>query len=166
MRLEEGAEVDIESLEHPLVIVLTADCDLEHDSDARFAPDRPADGNALMMRDYGHPSLTPYVQMCDLYMEGEIRGRAPDRHIWRRMKQNQDERYHKLNAAPYAGMPWFGNIPILYFDFKKTFALPTDQVCVALQSGGIGRIALVPHTYLHDVMHRFFGFLGRVGVPD
>ena len=104
--------------------------------------------------------------MCDLYREEQIRGRVGGGDIWKRVRKNQDERYHKLPEAPYRDGASFGNIPDLYMDFKKTFALPTEQLCQAIASNGVRRIALVPHTYIHDLMHRFYGFLARVGVPD
>ena len=99
--------------------------------------------------------------------EAEIRqpGRTPRGELWRRIRQNQDERYHKLDASPYRIAPWFGILPDFYIDFKKTFALPTEQVYSALGAGYIRRVATVPHTYIHHLMQRFFGFLSRVGVP-
>ena len=145
---------------------MTADCDLEHNYDARFALDRPNDRNTLLKRDYAALSLVPYVQLCGLYTESEIRDRTPGGDVRRRIRANQDERYHKLAAASYSVAPWFGTLPDLYIDCKKVLALPTEQLCSALDSGNIRRIALVPHTYIHDIIHRFYGFLSRVGVPD
>ncbi len=157
--------MDIIPLRHPLVVVLTADCDLEHDSSAR-SQDRPDDARELIRREYETPALIPYVLLCDAFLEGQIRGRAGASDLWRRIKQNQDERYHRLAAAPYGFAPWFGKLPDLYLDFKKMLALPTEQLYDGVTTGGIRRVAAVPPVYVHRLMHRFFGFLSRVGVPD
>lgn len=66
-KVEEGAEIPIESLEHPLVIVLTADCDIEHDFDSRAARDQPGRARESLIADYSAPPLIPYLLMCDLY---------------------------------------------------------------------------------------------------
>ncbi len=145
---------------------MTADCDLEQDFAVRFSPERPADASKLLNRDYEAPHLTPYVLLCNLYAEERIRGRVAGSDVWRRMKNNQDERYHKLDSAPFRTGLWFGKFPDLYLDFKKTLALPTEQLCNGLGSHSVRRVALVPHTYIHDLIHRFFGFLARVGLPD
>jgi hypothetical protein len=30
----------------------------------------------------------------------------------------------------------------------------------------VQRVAIMPPIYMHDLMHRFYGFLSRVGLPD
>jgi len=163
--LGEGETAEVRPLVHSLAIVMTADCDLENDYAERFSSGRPTGPQQLLERDYEEPVLVPYVLMCDLQREDQIKGQVAGSEIMRRVRSNQDERYHKLAEAPYRNGAWLGSTPDLYTDFKKTFALPTEQVCQAVASNGIRRIALVPHTYIHDLMHRFYGYLSRGGVP-
>lgn len=143
---------------------MTADCDLEQDFYARFSDRRPATVSDVVRRDYSDPPLVPYLLLCDMYEETEIRTRMPPGSAaWRRIGKNQDERYHHFEAAGYGGRR---SLPDLYLDFKKTFALPADNVYSGVDSGAVTRVAIVPPIYIHDLMHRFYGFLSRVGLPD
>jgi hypothetical protein len=56
-------------------------------------------------------------------------------------------------------------VPEIYLDFKKALALPTRQVYEGLRVKGIPRLAVVPPIFLHDALHRFYGYLSRVAVP-
>ena len=154
---------DIQSLLHPRVIAMTADCDLEQDFAVRFNNDRPGGYADIIQRDYAHAALLLHVLLCDVLEDSDIRSKTPPgSKEWRRIEQNQNERYHHFGAAEVAQG---GDLPDLYLDFKKTFALPVEDVYAGL-AGQVVRIALVPPVYLHDVMHRFYNFLSRVGLPD
>ena len=146
------------------MIVLTADCDLLQDFKARFAGDKPQDQCPPESFE-SHPASLLDVLLCDVYEEAQIRGRIQGSDIWRRVKQNQDERYHCFASAD-VGDPTRRRLPDLYLDFKKALTLPTDSLYEGLRNKGVERVAVVPPIYLHDLMHRFYGFLSRVGVPD
>ena len=159
---EQGTE--IESLLHPRVIVMTADCDLEQDFNTRFSSERPSESSDIVRHDYRHPALLPHILLCDMYEEQDIRTRLPmGSEVWRRIRQNQNERYHHLHGVSQGGreIP-----PDLYLDFKKAFALPTESVYMAVQADAVARMGIMPPIYIHDLMHRFYGFLSRVGLPD
>jgi hypothetical protein len=154
------------------MIVMTAVCDLEWDYKARFADetaeqhgtagvvehDRPAEPD-------NDPGLVPHVLLCELYEKGNIRVLIKGHELWRRIQQNQDERYHRFGQASI-GDPSAAELPELFLDFRKTLSLPTQAIYDGLDKGGVRRIAVVPPVYIHDLMHRFYGFLSRVGVPD
>lgn len=144
---------------HPLMIVLTAACDLEWDHSLRARSGTP-DVDASLENE---PSHVPYVFLCDLYGEAEVRPRAPGSDIWKRMRQNQDERYHRLEGAFISGTT--EQLPELYLDFKKTIALPTATLYVAISKGGVRRIAVVPPVFVHSLVQRYYSFLARVGTP-
>ena len=84
--------------------------------------------------------------------------------IWKRIRQNQDERYHRFEAAP-VGEPPVNQLPDLYLDFRKTMALPTGTLYEGLGSGKVMRLAVVPPVFVHDLMHRFYAYLSRIGLP-
>jgi hypothetical protein len=84
---------------------------------------------------------------------------------FRRIKQNQDERYHHFPEAPIGERDGGAGFPNLYLDFKKTLALPTLQLYEGIRDGGVTRRAVVPPIFLHDLVHRFFGYLSRVALP-
>jgi hypothetical protein len=167
-----GHSVEIEPTRHPLVIVMTAECDLEWDYKTRFGEEtiEGETGAIVVLKgganvDINHPNLVHSVLMCEVYRDEEIRARVPGSDIWKRIGRNQDERYHHFEQGPI-GDPPMDSLPDVYLDFKKLLALPPQTLYDSLGPGRVRRIAVVPAVYLHDLMHRFYGFLSRVGVPD
>lgn len=145
-------EPSLEVLEHPLAVVLTADCDLEQDFNARSEP-----------FEAGNRRILPGVLFCDLFQEEQIR---PDfvglSDIWKRAVHNQDERYHCLGEALVAGSNQ--SLPKFLLDFKRTMIIPSAAVYGSLAVGAIVPVACVSGEYLYDLMHRFFTFQSRIGV--
>jgi hypothetical protein len=139
-------------IEHPWVITLSQDCDLAQDY--RFRNENKLD----------HPSILPHIILCDLNEESEIRGRAEGSDLWRRIQQNQDERYHHLSAADVALST--RSLPNLYLDFKKPFTFPLAVLYDAINAPSVERVALLPAPYIHHLVHRFHAFLSRVALPD
>lgn len=158
-RLPDGDTHPVESEEHPLMIVLHADCDLERDYEQR-------DSSSGQLRPEQKPmGVLPGVILCDLFFDADIRPRlAPGREEHRRASQNQNERFHHLSPAGIEGGG--EGLPDLYLDFKRTLIEPPEAIYGAIISGGIHRVAIVPPPYLQDLTHRFFGFHSRVGLPD
>ncbi len=171
--IELAAETPIDyiSIRHNLLFVLSQDCDLLWDFQARF-PDNAAQA------DYGpeaadfdaHPSCVSHVVMCDAFTEEQIRPRTGGSDIWKRIKGNQDKRYHHLDASevnvPEPSPDVTDALPDLYLDFKKVVALPTRQLYAGLSDLTVKRIAVAPPIYLHDVIHRFAGYHSRVALPQ
>jgi hypothetical protein len=151
------------SVHHPRMIVMTAECDMLWDYQARSGIH---DEDALTGIELNHPSILPHILLCEMYEQEEIRSTITGSDIWKRIRQNQDERYHHLIEAPFAGNSVNEALPDLYLDFKKTFSLPTRKLYEGLNNSNIARVAVVPPIYVHDLIHRFYGFLGRVAVPD
>lgn len=173
IEIPQDSAVDVRSVFHPLVIVMTAVCDLEWDHQARFAQKASEDEGAAAIVEYDQqlvddsdPGIVPHVLLCEGYQRDQIRPRFTGMtDIWKRIRQNQDERYHRFEQASIghsSGPP----LPELFLDFKKTLSLPTQALYEGLDKGSVRRVAVVPPVYLHDLMHRFYGFLSRVGVPD
>lgn len=163
VELPEGSAVGLHSDLHPRLMVMTAECDLVWDYQARLELRKQGEPGQSA-RD--HPSLIPHILLCDLYEEPEIRARPTiNSAIWTRIRQNQDERYHHLQPAPIEAIPESG-LPDLYLDFKKTLTLPTHRLYEALESSQIRRSAVLPPVFLQSLMQRFYSFLGRVGVPE
>lgn len=168
---DEPAEV--QPISHQLVIVMSPLCDLEWDYQARFGEatavavtDASSEASEPPPVERVHPRLIPHVLLCEVYQETDIRDRPSlNANLWNRITQNQDERYHHLEPGP-VGEPSVRDLPDLYLDFKKAFALPTEALYMGLDAGSARRVAVVPPVYIHDLMHRFYGFLSRVGIPD
>jgi hypothetical protein len=141
----------LEKVSHPLVVVVSQDCDLESDYGARLG-DREKD------------KLLVHVLLCDLFTMEEVRFRSNLKSdLFKRVRQNQDERYHHFLEGPLTCSSQ--RLPDLYADFKLTFSQPVDFLYWLISSGGAARRAIVPEPYLRDFIHRLHSFLGRVPVP-
>jgi hypothetical protein len=153
------------TVQHPLVILLTADCDLLQDFNTRFPNDEARERLTHADVPTGDLHLVRYVLACDLYLEGNVKeqGVLEGRGI-KRVQGNQDERFHYLPAAGFGQEGDGGGLDDLYMDFKRTIALPTHHLYLDIRDSVALRRALVPPVYIHDIMHRFYGFLSRVAV--
>lgn len=162
---KEGQSFPIDSIRHELVVVMSPDCDLEWDFKARF-PDQQLQEQLTSTEDVTvHPSSISHVFLAKAYVKDKIRPLIKGSDIWRRINGNQDERYHHLKEAPI-GDPQVDTLPDLYIDFKKALAMPTKSLYEGIRVSGIKRIAVVPDKYVHDLMHRYYGFLSRVALPE
>lgn len=163
--IPEGTNIAYRSIHHSKVMVMNPACDIEWDYRARFQGDEAQ--QTLTPGEIEKPGvLISHVLLCDVYDIGGIQTIVPPgRDIWKRVEQNQDERYHHLVVAEI-GVSTAITLPDLYLDFKKVFGIPTEQLYEGLRAAAITRIAVMPPIYLHDLMHRFYGFLSRIALPD
>ena len=113
-----------------------------------------------------HPSAVRHVLLCDLVSYDEMRPRFEDaRDVWTRVDRNQDERYHHLLPSDVGSQ---GTLVLhdLFMDFKRVFSIPTERLYEGLLSGEIGCVATLVESNMHDVIHRFYGFLSRIAVEE
>lgn len=163
-RIPLGSEVAVRSSLLDLVVVLSPDCDLTWDHEMRFLDcweeaEAGVDANE-------HTRAVEEVLMCRLHAYGEIRPRFREQgDVWGRVLGNQDERYHHLDGAPVGGESGL-YLHDLFIDFKKAISMPTEELYDGILAGDIERVALLPAYYVHDLIHRFYGFLSRVALPD
>lgn len=158
----EERNVPVESIPHHLAVILSADCDLEQDFNTRFLRKSLADGSQSTSVDESDHHLFPYIAVCDLFPPSHVRGRFNHKELWKRVVQNQDERYHHFVDQGCN----IQSLSDVYIDFKKAFALPIMAVYRSIIDKQVQRVALVPEIYLHDLMHRYYSFLSRIAVPD
>ena len=158
----EGIEILFHPIHHRLMVVMNPICDLDWDFKSRFEGG-PIEQRDLSQNDDLSP-LVPHVLLCDAYERTAIRPRFQGRDLWDSIEENKNERYHHFKSAPI-GEPQVGNLPDLYLDFKKVIAIPCSGLYEALRQNGIKRVAVVPAIHSHDLMHRFYGFWSRVGLP-
>jgi len=155
----------VRSTLHDLVVILSPDCDLTWDHDMRFVEFQDERDESVIEIDQ-HSNTVSHVLVCHLQSRREIRPRfKSQRTIWERVEGNQDERYHQLPAAPIGTTAQAMYLHELYLDFKKAMSLVTDDIYGGILSGDVERIALLPAYYIHDLIHRFYGFLSRVAIP-
>lgn len=138
-------------IEHPYAIVISQGCDLEQDHRARSGQT-------------SSDKLLTHVLFCALFSQDEVRVRSKlTTDPMKRVRQNQDERYHYLSEAPIDGTET--SLPELIADFKTTFSLPVDFVYWLISTEQATRKGALLSPYLEDFMHRLYSFLGRVATP-
>ena len=153
-----GKQLSIDWIAHPISIVITADCDLLGDHRARQA--LPLTGRAEEQR---LARQLDNVTLCRLYSESDLKENRFDSDVWKRVRQNQDVRYH---AIPMPDIPSFKEWPILYLDFTKTFMMQSQHMRRSIQRNEIRRTSPIKQPWLQDLVNRWAHFHGRVCVPD
>ncbi len=141
-----------------LTVVLSPDCDLLWDHEARFEiPDALESG-------VDHPNAVSELLVCGLQSYGQIRPRfEKNRPGWTRVDGNQDERYHHLEAAPVVGSELVFHD--LFLDFKTVTSVRTYSLYAGIGLGSVQRFALIPEVYVHDLIQRYSAFLSRIAIP-
>lgn len=149
---EPRVTAQFERIRHPYVIVISQDCDLEWDYGAR-------EGSAPEHK------LLRHVLFCDLFPPAEVRQRGSlTSGLFDRVKQNQDERYHRFDGAAVGDAGDF--LPELVADFKSVFSLPTEFVYSLTSTDELARRGFLPPPYLQHFTHRLHSYLSRVALPD
>ena len=149
------ADLQVEEIIHPFVVVLTQDCDLDWDYKSGRAP-----GSAM-----NAGKLIPNVLFCQAdHAEALRSAQGIKSDIWRRISNNADERYHVLPEVPAELDRLSSGIAPLGLDFKRVFTVPTDELYRRLELDTRRRCFLLP-PFLHSLSTRFTYFAGRVGLP-
>ena len=139
-------------------LVISQDCDLDQDHRVRFPPsDKPSD------------KLIPSVLLSQVFtaesLFGDIKSRYGGSNAWKRVQQNNDPRFHYLQAVTPGCDRLNDGIPELVIDFKRYFAIPTDELYFRIESGETLRRCVLLSPYLEHLSCRFAHYLGRVGLP-
>lgn len=139
----------------PYAIVLTQDCDLDWDFNARVPDGKPE-------------KLLPEVLLCKLPRAEEIKNQTKDLGSkgWERIRQNNDPRYHFLQMVD-AGCDanQFG-LPELTADFKHYFTIPTAELYRRIELGLTHRRCVFVSPYMEHFATRFAAYLSRIGLPE
>jgi hypothetical protein len=147
---EEENRPTVELVEHPFAVIVSQDCDLYWDFKARQEN-----------RQFSLPS----VLFCEVVTAEELRGTPEIKSdIWKRIRQNQDERYQFLQAVPAEKDAQGLGLPELGLDFKRYFTIPTEEVYRQLGASAKRRCRLVT-PYAEHLSNRFFQFQSRVALP-
>jgi len=150
--LDLSGNLELRVVRHPTAIVVSQDCDLHWDYEAR--EDRTDDHKLLA-----------HVLFCDLFTEERIRSaHGLDSQLWRRVRQNQDRRYHHFEAGPVSGTP--DTLTDLYADFNAVFSLPVEYCYALISDQALVRRGYLPSPYLEDFIDRVYHYLGRVAFRD
>lgn len=155
-RIPKSTEVIVDSRRVDLAVALSPDCDLTRDHEMRFM-DWETIGDAAHGIDH--------ILICQLQGRSELRTRFHGKSdLWDRVDGNHDRRYHHIPGAQISESGIY--LHSFFIDFKKVISIPTEDLYDGVLAGDIERIALLPDYYVHHLIHRFYGFLSRVALPD
>lgn len=145
--------VDLET--HTYAILVSQDCDLEQDHNAR-------QGGETAKAD----KLLPNLLFLHAVEITDLRGAVPQgRDIWKRIIQNKDERYHVLQRVAEDSDLAGQGIPELGIDFRRHFAIPPEEALFRIVQGTARRRARLGSPYAEHLSSRFAHYLGRVALP-
>lgn len=135
----------------PWTIVLSPECDLEWDFNAR----------------HGHANSSTkslnHVLLCELEDGTRIQRFIGGSTNWGRVKDNREERFHHIPRDE------FGNGKVVnefFIDFKSLCAIPTDYLYGIIELGIVVRHGILKPPWVQHLADRFTYFIGRVGLPD
>jgi len=145
----------------PYCVLVTQDCDLEHDwrnrSDARAAKRDKYLRDLLLLPAYPAEQLRTGTHLREAFDESTWVMENYNSDRWSPIKTNQNERYHYI-----VGNADF-QLPDLAVDFKHYTSVPREQ----LYELAVTRYrATISALFREDLSHRFASYLSRVALPE
>jgi hypothetical protein len=156
----EGHAYSILSVHHPIIIVLSQDCDLETDYYSRY-PEEALEGRKPNVN-VGVPERyhLGMVMACSaLEDQALIKLHNLNSGSFKRIQENRDRRYYSLPAFEEPALPH------ITIDFKHVLGLNPAALYSAVRAGSARRVAVLKLPYVYDVMQRFASFLSRAALP-
>lgn len=143
-------------IDHPLAAILSADCDLTQDHNARLAGLNASD------------KLLRNILLCDIVTSNELKGtEGLNSKLWPSVINNKNERYHYLAEMPAdRDLQGAGYATCLGMDFKQFFSVSTAHLLDQLEPKGVAkRRCRLDYPFAQHLAQRFFSFHARVGLP-
>lgn len=136
---------------HPFVIIASQDCDLLQDYNRTIA---------------GGESDLNSILCYEARVATEVRTTVAGSDVWKRVVQNNDERYHALQAPPPVADAQEAGLPDLVVDFKRFFAISSEDLRFQIDNGQAHRRTCLQSPYREHFQNRAAAYLQRVGVPE
>jgi hypothetical protein len=106
------------------------------------------------------------VLLCEVHVADELRGRSGiNSELWRRVRENKDERYHYLRAVLPEEDSLREGLPNMAVDFKRYFAIATDELYAQINAEARKRARLIS-PYMEHFCSRFGHFQQRIALPE
>lgn len=153
-----GDEIVVHERDLSYCVVLSQECDLEHDFNSRNDAARK-DNDKFLQSILLCPAYPATLAREGKHLEGL--GQTMQRHNtdqWKRLKANQLSRYHFLQGQDDL------QVPDMMLDFKHYFAVPCD----VLYRGEFGTkyLASLEIVFRDNLSGRFAHYLSRIGLPE
>lgn len=141
---------EVAALEHEFCVVVSQECDLERDFEARTAKEESPLGGVL---------LVPAISAAD------AREMIGGRDLWKPVIQNKSDRYHALEATPAEHDLAKGGLPALIVDFRRLFTIPSQELYRQIETGGaIRRRCRLVVPYREHLQNRLAMYLSRIAL--
>lgn len=142
----------------PYSVILTQDCDLEHDYKNRNKLDSPDNDKYIYSILLCQAHLSERLRSGKHLEDYNIQMRKISSDEWKQLKNNKLYRYHFLKALPDL------QIPDLVIDFKHYLTIPRD----VLYSEEYKKcyLATISALYRENLSFRYAQYLSRIGLPD
>lgn len=141
---------ELEVIEHPIAIILTQDCDLLWDYEQRTK---------------GLEGKLDSVLMYTCESAHEVKATIGGRDIWKRIIQNNNERYHLLEAVPESQDLRAQGLGPLVIDFKRFFTLTPDDLYSQCNAQTTQRRCRLEMPYREHLQCRAAFYFQRVTLP-
>lgn len=146
--------IEVDRVVHPYAVVLTQDCDLESDYLLRSGVRTSGKNLSAIL-------FCVVVEAESLKKDDNVRSAQ-----WKRVRQNDEVRYHYLRGLESSDGEQKLEFPALAMDFKQYFTIPTAEVYKRLELGEFKRSAYLVPPYVQHLSHRFANHLSRVALPE
>ena len=147
-------EISYISVKHPYTIVVSQDCDLDWDYQAR------ALGKSSS-------KILPNILFCEVVTAIDLRGKTEiNSGIWSNIKINKNERYQFLQQVTAEEDAYQEGLPELGVDFKRYFTIPTKEAYLQLEREHTKRRCRLKSPYVEHFSSRFYYFQSRIALPS
>ncbi len=144
--------VKVEYDEHPLVVVLSQDCDVEQDYKKRSSAGRPFLPNLLLADVFEAEILHE-----KLHTEENTSSKE-----WRKIKENHTPRFQFLNSVSADQDALGVGLPGLAVDFRLCFSIRTDELYERLRLVLTKRRCRLQTPYAEHLAQRFHSYQSRI----
>lgn len=150
--------VEVATITLPYAVVLTQDCDLESDYNCRSSSNKEDSLNDKFLQS---------ILVCPAYLAEQLRAGTHLETLglkmnswtseqWKSIKQNQNQRFHFLNAEVAL------KIQDLIIDFKQYYTIPRNEIYESHSELYLVSLDLL---FREALSHRFAYYLSRIGLP-
>lgn len=149
---------ELDQTPHEFMVVLAQDCDLQQDYDARLAVTNGSTSNdkfienVLVCPAFVSDKLKAGTHLNNLSLQMQYQNTG----LWKPITNNNNPRYHHLNASLEVGLP------DLAIDFKRYHAIQRDFMYSLLDK----RVIRLDELHSTALTHRFSYYLSRVALPE
>jgi hypothetical protein len=150
-KVRDEQPTDVFQITHPIVVVLSQDCDLDQD---------------YRRRQNGRiDNLLASVLFCSVAVNDDAfrHGAGIGTKEWKKVIENREPRLHYLRAVPKADDIANQGLSDLIVDFRQYFSLPTEEAYFCAQAAQ--RRCRLDTPYAEHLSHRFFSHMARVALP-